>query len=124
MTGYRINRNGRYQCLFCSHPAYKQVTPALKHIQGKHELELANATVEEMRRKLDEANNKPPKIEVREKIVYQEKPKPKYWYPTGLYCATCKVAMSNAGVPREQTIESTPHSVCGTRSLMLITEFQ
>lgn len=129
MTGYRVTTRGRYKCSFCDHPSYKRMGGVLGHIRDKHELELANATIEEMRGKIDQLKNRPPKIVEKERIVYRDAPKPapakkEYWYPTGVYCSTCKVAMSNAGIPRGQTIDNTPHSVCGTRSLLLITEFQ
>jgi|SRR5690349_2094846 len=120
MTGYTINNRGRYKCRFCDHPTYKTMSGVLTHVQERHELELANATIEEMRAKLAEK----PKVEVREKVVYKDKPEPKYWYIEnggGIYCSTCKIVQMRVGIPQGQTIENTPHN-CGNRTLHLVLE--
>lgn len=127
MTGYTVNNRGRYKCDFCDHRTYKTVAGILTHVQKTHELELERAVSDDLRRRLELAKNQPPKVVTKERVVYRDPPEPKkpeYWYPTGLYCQTCKIAMSRAGIPRGQTVDNTPHSVCGTRSLLLITEFQ
>ena len=124
MTGYTVNNRGRYKCDFCDHPTYKTMGGVLNHVQERHELELANATIEDMRAKLDRERSKPPKIEVREKVVYRDKPEPKYWYIKnggGIYCSTCKIVQMGVGIPTGQTIENTPHN-CGNRTLSLVLE--
>lgn len=125
MTGYRVTTRGRYKCSFCEHPSYKRMGGVLGHIRDKHELELANATIEEMRGTIDRLKKQPPKVVEKERIVYRDPPaKPKaekkFWTVSGLYCSTCKTAQRGGGIPVGQTIEETPHSVCGTKSLMLI----
>lgn len=124
MTGLRSMGNGNLKCLFCNHKSYKCYGDALTHVQNNHELELANATIEEMRGKLEQAENKPPKIEIREKVVYRDPPakKEEYWYIKnggGIYCETCKTVQMGVGIPEGQTIENTPHH-CGNRTLKLV----
>ena len=129
MTGLRSMGNDRYKCLFCNHKSYKRYADALTHVQTKHELELANATIEEMRGKLERAENKPPKIVEKERIVYRDPPAPKkkpYWYVrdygmAGIYCTACKQVQLGVGIPEGQTIENTPHQ-CGNRTLLPVVE--
>lgn len=126
MTGYKLNRNNRYQCIFCNYPAYKRMGDCLLHVNKKHALELAEASREELRAELQRERNKPPKIEIREKIVYKSKPDPKYWYVRdhgieGIYCTACKQVQTGVGIPYGQTIENTPHH-CGNRTLLPVVE--
>lgn len=129
MTGYTTNTRGRYKCDFCDHPTYKTVSGILTHVQSNHELELANATIEEMRGTIDRLKKQPPKVIEKERIVYRDAPKPtekkkEYWYgPAGIYCSSCKTVIKSPGIPVGQTIENTP-CACGNRTLMLITEFK
>lgn len=128
MTGYRVTTRGRYKCSFCEHPSYKRIGGVLSHIRDKHELELANATIEEMRGTIDRLKSQPPKVVEKERIVYRDPPaekKKEYWYPrnaAGIYCPTCKVVNTGAGIPVGQTIENTPHSPCNNRGLLLVLE--
>lgn len=118
MTGFTENRNGRYKCNFCDHATYKTWGGANNHVEQNHpkDLELARALQE-----IDRLKNQPPK----ERIVYRDNPqeaKPEYWDVPGIYCSTCKSAWRGGRIPRGQTVENTPHSVCGTKSLMLVLE--
>lgn len=125
MTGYTQNTRGRYKCDFCDHKTYKTVSGIITHVQGSHALELAEATAEALRAELQRERNKPPKVEVKERVVYRDPPEPKkpeYWNAT-LYCSTCQIVFSS-GIPRGQTIETTPHSTCGTKALMRVREIQ
>lgn len=131
MTGYRVTTRGRYKCSFCDHPSYKRLGGVMSHIRDRHELELANATIEEMRGKIDRLQKQPPKIVEKEKIVYRDAPKPApkktvYWYVrdygmAGIYCTSCKQVQLNVGIPEGQTIENTPHK-CGNRTLLPVVE--
>jgi len=130
MTGYRVTTRGRYKCSFCDHPSYKRMGGVLGHIRDKHELQLANATIEEMRGKIDQLKNQPPKIVEKERIVYRDPPKTEkkkeYWYVRnygleGIYCTACKQVQTGVGIPVGQTIENTPHS-CGNRTLLPVVE--
>lgn len=129
MTGLKTMGNGNHKCLFCNHKSYKRLGDALTHVQDKHALELANATVEEMRGEITRLKKQPPKVVEKERIVYRDPPKPtekkkEYWYgPAGIYCSSCKTVIKNPGIPVGQTIENTP-CACGNRTLMLITEFK
>lgn len=128
MTGYTQNTRGRYKCNFCNHPAYKRQFDVVTHLQGKHELEITKAILEENKAEVTRLRSQPPKVVEKERIVYRDAPQPEkveYWYPkaAGIFCTTCKVVMCNAGIPIGQTVESTPHH-CGNRTLMLVMEIQ
>lgn len=121
MTGYSINNRSRYKCAFCDHKTYKHHSGILMHLEQHHALDYALAKKDA---EIERLKNKPPKIEVREKVVYRDppaKPDPKFWH-SGVYCSACKIAYRSVGIPFGQTIEETPHSNCGTRSLMLVNE--
>ncbi len=121
MTGYTVNNRGRYKCDFCDHSTYKTMSGVLTHVQGNHELELANATAEALRAQLDRERSKPPKVEIRERerVVYKDKPEPKYSY-TNVFCTTCKWVF-NAGIPNGYSVENTRHSHCGNVTLFPVT---
>lgn len=129
MTGLKTMGNGRYKCEFCSHKSYKRKADAIAHLEANHELELAYATVGEMQLEITRLKNQPPKVEVREKVVYKDPPAPKkkpYWYVrdygmAGIYCTSCKQVQLNVGIPEGQTIENTPHQ-CGNRTLLPVVE--
>ena len=124
MTCFTVNSRGRYKCNFCDHSTYKTVAGIQSHLQARHELEMTKALLEENKREVIRLRSQPPKIEVREKVVYKEKPTPKYWYIKnggGIYCETCKVVETRVGIPEGQTIENTPHT-CGNRTLKLVLE--
>lgn len=129
MTGIRTMGNGRYKCIFCSHKSYKRQADALTHVHNNHELELANATIEEMRGTIARLKKQPPKVVEKERVVYRDPPakkEPEYWYVRkygmeGIYCSTCKQVQTGVGIPVGQTIENTPHS-CGNRTLMPVVE--
>lgn len=125
MLGYRVNTRGRYKCLFCDHWTYKTLAGIDNHVQGRHALELAEATTEALRAEVDRLKTLPPKVV--EKVVYREPPAKKdkeYWYIEnggGIYCETCKTVQMRVGIPKGQTIENTPH-VCGNKTLKLVIE--
>lgn len=133
MTGFTENRNGRYKCDFCDHPAYKRLGDVGLHLQAKHSKEFTEALaseVAELQSSLLKAKNQPPKIVekvvTKERVVYKDKPEPKYWYVRnygmeGIYCTTCKQVQTGVGIPVGQTIENTPHS-CGNRTLLPVVE--
>ena len=133
MTGYTVTKRNRYKCEYCDHyKSYKTLGGITLHLESRHAAELAKTLAAELAEAQNELLNiklNPPKPKVieRERVVYRDPPakkEPEYWYPSGLYCVTCKVVMTRAGIPRGQTIDNTPHSVCGTKSLMLVTEVQ
>lgn len=121
MVGYHTTNRGRYKCDFCDQRSYKTVSGINSHVQAHHELELERATSDALRKELERERRKAPKIVEREKVVYKDKPDPKYWHH-GVYCTACRIAYRSVGVPFGQTIESTPHSNCGTRSLLPVNE--
>lgn len=126
LAGYTINTRGRYKCDFCDHSTYKRVTGIENHLEDRHLFSWKLAKKDAVIKQLKDA---PPKIEYREKVVYRDpptktEPVKKFWNVSGVYCSNCKVAARNVGIPVGQTMEETPHSCCGTRSLMLVTEFQ
>lgn len=120
MIGIHETKQHNWRCDFCSHTSWKTQTGALNHAEREHPKDLR---IQRLAYDLERERNKAPKIEVREKVVYRDAPKPKYWYRT-VYCSTCKIVLTGAGIPREQTIENTPHSDCGNRTLMLVTEIR
>jgi hypothetical protein len=121
MTGYHTTNRGRYKCDFCDQRSYKTLSGINTHVQSNHELELERATSEGLRKELERERRKAPKIVERERVVYKDKPDPKYWNH-GVYCTACRIAYRSVGVPFGQTIESTPHSNCGTKSLLPVNE--
>lgn len=124
MVGYIVNNRGRYKCAFCDHATYKTESGIQSHLQSQHELDMTKALLDENKAEVIRLRSQPPKIEVREKVVYKEKPKPKYWYIKnggGIYCETCKIVQMGVGIPEGQTIENTPHD-CGNRTLKLVLE--
>lgn len=131
ITAYRIVRGGRYKCNQCDHKSYKTRAGIITHLDDNHkgvyEMQLEN---ERLAHKLKQAENKPPKtvekIVTKERVVYKDKPEPKYWYTktvgiAGIYCSACKLVQLNPGIPTGQTIENTPHQ-CGNRTLMPVVE--
>jgi len=123
MVGYSRNQTGRLKCDYCKHKTYKYINGVIAHLNSKHMdqwlLDQANAEIERLK-------NIPPKIEIREKVVYKEKPEPKYWYVRergieGIYCTSCKQVQRGVGIPYGQTIENTPHH-CGNRTLLPVVE--
>lgn len=122
MIGYHTTNRGRYKCDWCDQRSYKTLSGISTHINSHHATELAKALetqVSDLQTALRRAESKPPKIVEREKVVYKDKPDPKYWYHS-VFCTACKEVIVNAGIPYSQTIESTPHGRCGTRSLMSV----
>lgn len=123
MVGYHTKRDGRYKCEYCNHTSYKTLNGVLTHLQDKHYHEVQEAR---LLAEIDRLKNLPPKIEVREKVVYKDKPELKYWYTktvgiAGIYCSSCKQVTLNPGIPTGQTIENTPHQ-CGNRTLFPVVE--
>ncbi len=122
MTGYSVNNRARYKCQYCDHRTYKSLGGMLNHLNSQHKLDYELALKDD---EIARLKNRPAKVEVKERIVYRDPPaQPKkqlYWYRS-VYCSTCKLVMTGAGIPVGQTIENTPHSLCGNRTLMLVTE--
>ena len=124
MTGYTVNNRGRYKCDYCDHRTYKTHGGMMTHLDQNHKLdyELAKKDAE-----IERLKRQPPKVEVRERVVYKDPPakkEPEYWYIKsggGIYCDTCKIVQMRVGIPVGQTIESTPHE-CGNRTLKLVLE--
>jgi hypothetical protein len=127
MTCYTINSRGRYKCNFCDHSTYKTHGGIQTHLQSRHELEMTKALLEENKAEVIKLRSQPPKVEVKERIVYRDPPakkETKYWYIKnggGIYCESCKIVQMGVGIPEGQTIESTPHN-CGNRTLKLVLE--
>lgn len=124
MVGFKVNRNKRYQCNFCSRPAYVTEMGIADHLNTKHPLKYAIAKKDAEIERLKAA---PPKVVTKERVVYKEKPNPDYWYVNtvgiaGIYCTTDKRVQRNVGIPIGQTIENTPCSKCGNRTLLPVVE--
>lgn len=122
IAGVKVIRGGRYGCEFCTHKSWKQLASAVSHVQEYHP---KDSEIAQLKRDLKKEQNKPPQLKIEEKVVYKEKPQPKYWSePIAAFCGTCHVVMTGTKIPRGQTIENTPHSVCGTTALQLVKEIQ
>lgn len=129
MIGFHTIRGGRYKCDFCNHTSFKTSAGAINHLNANHIKELNEMLLDKAEKaeaELRRERNKPPRIETREKIVYKDKPEPKYWYVRnygmeGIYCTTCKQVQTGVGIPYGQTIENTPHQ-CGNRTLLPVVE--
>lgn len=124
MTGYTVSSHGNYKCTFCKNPkAYKSHKGITDHLESNHEVEykLAQKDAE-----IERLKNQKPRVEYKERVVYRDppadkNPDPKYWHH-GIFCTACRIAYRSVGIPFGQTIESTPHSNCGTRSLVPVDE--
>lgn len=119
MTGYTTNSRGRYKCDYCTHSTYKTIGGIENHLDTMHR---PDWTADKLRAEIERLKNRPPKVVEKERIVYRDPPAKKEVerWNASVYCSTCKIVMSNTGIPRGQTIEETPHSDCGTRGLMLV----
>lgn len=122
---FTTNNRGRYKCDFCSRPSYKTRSGIDTHLKVSHLEEM----VDSLKNQLAQERNKAPKekIVTKERVVYRDKPEPKYWYParsgtTGVYCTTCRQVNLNVGIPRGQLIENTPHNNCGNETLLPVME--
>lgn len=121
MTGFTVNNRGRYKCDYCDHKTYKTRGGMFNHLHEQHPKELE---IDRLKAHVKRLENQPPKVEIREKVVYKDPPKKetKYWYIKnggGIYCETCKTVEMGVGIPEGQTIENTPHT-CGNRTLKLV----
>jgi hypothetical protein len=133
MTGYHEIRGGRYKCDFCDHTSYKTYAGISAHLQAHHAKELNEVLANELAKTMADLHKeriKPPKVVekvvTKERVVYRDKPEPKYWYTktvgiAGIYCTACKLVQLNPGIPTGQTIENTPHQ-CGNRTLLPVVE--
>lgn len=116
-VGLRINNRSNYQCLFCTHKAWKSESYGIAHIDSKHPKERADL----LAKKLQEAQNKPPRIEYREKVAYKNRPEPEYQdKQVNVFCDECRVVMTNVRLPKSHTIHTTSCNYCGTTSLKIV----
>jgi transcription elongation factor Elf1 len=125
MTGLRSMGNGKLKCIFCNHKSYKRYGDALTHVQNNHALELANATVEEMRGEIDRLKKQPPKVVEKERIVYRDPPPAppapkKEYYQCVLYCKN-ENKVFKAGMPKGVLVENVTCADCGVRGALVIT---
>jgi hypothetical protein len=119
MTCYTVNNRGRYKCNFCDHSTYKTVGGILSHLESQHELEMTKALLDENKAEVTRLRSQPPKVVEKERVVYKDKPEPKYTY-VNVFCTTCKWVF-NAGIPNGIAVENTRHSHCGVVSLFPVT---
>lgn len=127
MIGYHVNNRGRYKCDCCERPAYKTLGGIKLHLETNHAIEVLKLAEDEIER----LKSIPPEVEIKERIVYRDSPKPaekkkEYWYVRnygieGIYCTSCKRVETGVGIPVGQTIENTPHH-CGNRTLLPVVE--
>ena len=115
MVGYHYTSHGNFKCDFCDRRAYKTRTGIDEHIETNHKIEYLEA---ELKAKNESLRSKDRRIEELSKTPPTPPPakKPEF-YDARVFCTACKWVI-DCGIPRGQTIESTPHSECGTRSLV------
>lgn len=112
-VGLRYTGQGNYGCLFCAHKIWKTATPAETHVTEKHPVE----RMELLSKKLQEAENKPPRVE------YKSKPEPEYKDKlVSVFCDTCRVVMQDVRLPRNNTIHTTSCNYCGMSSLKIVSK--
>lgn len=117
LVGLRINNRSNYACLFCTHKAWKGEAAAERHVLEKHPKERMDL----LAKKLQEAQNKPPRIEYKERIVYKDRPEPEYKDKlVNVFCETCFIVMQDVRLPRNSTIHSTSCNYCGCTTLKLV----
>lgn len=115
-----VNRRGRYTCPFCDHKSWKSRAAAVSHIKDHHP---KDAEIDRLEKELAMLERQKPKEVVKEKVVYKEKPEPKYYWVSA-YCENCQIVYHPTGIPRGQTVENTPHSVCGNKTLKPVKEIR
>lgn len=121
IVGYTLNNRNRYKCNYCNHSTYKTTGGILNHVVSNHKLELERDKAIQRAEYAEKA-----KAELSRQLAEATKPAPKeedkkYWHH-GVFCTACRIAYRSVGIPFGQTIESTPHSNCGTRSLVPVDE--
>ena len=118
-VGLQYTSRGNYKCLFCDHKVWKREEPAKNHVNNKHPKERADL----LSKKLQEAQNKPPRTEYREKIVYKDRPEPEYKDERiDIYCTNCCIVMTGVRLPRHNNINTTSCNKCGLTTLALVTK--
>lgn len=116
-VGLRYNNRGNYQCVFCTHKSWKSESYGIAHVESKHPLERAKLLAE----KLKEAQNKPPRVEYKERVVYKDRPEPEYRDErVNVFCEECRIVMQNVRLPKNHNIHTTSCNYCGTTSLKLV----
>lgn len=116
-VGLKYTSQGNYKCLFCTHKVWKREEPASKHVMTKHPVERADLLAE----KLKEAQNKPPRIEYKERVVYKDRPEPDYKdKQVNVFCDTCCVVMTDVRLPKNHTIHTTSCNYCGCTTLKIV----
>lgn len=116
-VGLQYTSHGNYKCLFCNHKVWKTATPAETHVTKKHPAERA----ELLSKKLQEAQNKPPRIEYKERVVYKDRPEPEYKDKlVNVFCETCFIVMQDVRLPKNNTIHNTSCNYCGCATLKLV----
>lgn len=119
-VGLRYNNRGHYACLFCTHKSWKGETAAETHVTNKHPAERAKL----LAKKLQEVQDKPPRIEYKERIVYRDKPDTDEYQKEriSIYCTNCCVVMQGVRLPKGHSINNTSCSYCNTVSLKMVTK--
>lgn len=116
-VGLRVNTRGNYSCLFCTHKSWKSEKLAISHVDLKHPKERADL----LAKKLDEAQNKPPRVEYKDRVVYKDRPEPDYKdKQVNVFCDTCKIVMSDVRLPKNNTVHTTSCNYCGCTTLQIV----
>lgn len=116
-VGLRYNNRGNYQCVFCTHKSWKAESYGITHVESKHPKERADL----LSKKLQEAQNKPPRVEYKERIVYKDRPEPEYSDKrVNVFCETCCIVMTDVRLPKNHTIHTTSCNYCGCTTLKIV----
>lgn len=116
-VGLRLNQRGNYACLFCKHPTWKRESAAQAHVVKEHSKERADLLL----KKLKEAENKPPRVEYKERVVYKDRPEPEYQDKRiDIYCSNCRVVMTGVRLPSRHSINTTSCSNCALQTLNIV----
>ena len=116
-VGLEYTNRGNYKCLFCNHKVWKSEKIASAHVENKHPKERADL----LSKKLQEAQNKPPRVEYKERVVYKDRPEAEYSdKQVSVFCDECRIVMTNVRLPKNHTIRTTSCNYCGTTSLKIV----
>lgn len=116
-VGLEYTSRGNYKCLFCNHKVWKREQPAITHVETHHIKERSELLLQ----KLKEAQNKPPRVEYKERVVYRDPPKTEYQdKQVNVFCETCFIVMTEVRLPKNHTVHTTSCNYCGCTTLKIV----
>lgn len=114
-VGLTMTSRGNYKCLFCNHTVWKHEKFGITHVETAHPKERADL----LAKKLAEAQNKPPRVEYKERIVYKTKTETQPRYSAVVYCPVCQ-SVDSVNIVHGQAIGAGGCFRCGNLDGQLV----